>query len=222
MKEHVKIFLLALALLSVLAGCGTADSEKPVPLTKEEIAQVNEALSLPLGEPWNGKNQLLEIACFFTSTYDSPEEINLEEFLAYCPSGTILEDTDGEEFRAVVAALPWEGGEDALPSDFPVPVHRFRKKDISALLERYAGITVDDLTSTDGVTYLEEYDCFYSFTSDFGPGMFTCEGGEVLGDMVRLWTDLRGEDGNARKVLTLRKSEDAYLISSFQWVEEEG
>ena len=218
---RVKTLLLALLLTAALAGCGAADSGKPVPLTEEEIAQMNEVFST-VGKDGGFAEDRLDIACFYTSTYASPEEINLAEFLAYCPLGTVLDDTDGEEFRAVGAALPGEGGEDALPSDFPVPVHRFRKEDISALLERCAGVTADDLTITDDVTYLEEYGCFYNFTSDFGPGSFTCGGGERLEDTVRLWSGPYGEDESARKVLTLRKDGDSWLIASFQWETENG
>ena len=42
---RVKTLLLALALTAALAGCGAADSGKPVPLTEEEIAQMNEVFS---------------------------------------------------------------------------------------------------------------------------------------------------------------------------------
>ena len=44
-------------------------------------------------------------------------------------------------------------------------------------LERYAGITAAELADTSGVPYLEEYDAWYTFTSDFGPGKFLCAGG---------------------------------------------
>ena len=184
-----------------------------VPLTEEEIRQAQEALNVfPADGRENGAN--LELACFLTSFYDTPEALSLEEFLRYCPGGTTLEDGDAREFQAVMAYLDKEDSF-TLPSDFPVPVHRYLKKDVSALLEQYAGITADDLLSTKGALYLEEYDAFYTFTSDWGPGCMSCTGGEKAGDMVCLWSDPSGESG-ARKVLTLQSVEGRYLIRSFQ------
>ena len=100
-------------------------------------------------------------------------------------------------------------------SRYDTPVHRYRAADISALLEQYAGITVADLNSWAGTLYLEEYDAFYNFTSDFGPGAFICSGGEKQGGVIRLWSDA-GPAAKERDVLTLREEGGRYLIQSFR------
>ena len=77
-------------------------------------------------------------------------------------------------------------------------------------LERYAGITSANLADTSGVPYLEDYDAWYTFTSDFGPGTFVCAGGQVEGDTALLWTADR-EDGY-RTELTLQKDGENWYI----------
>ncbi len=64
-----------------------------------------------------------------------------------------------------------------------------------------------------------EVSCFftYTFTSDFGPGSFTCTGGEVKGDTVRLWSEASGEGG--RNLLTLEREDGNWYIRSFQKVQ---
>lgn len=162
--------------------------------------------------------QATPITCFFTSQYADVTQIDLEEFLRYCPIGSVLTDNDAQEFQAVMAKeKPNFQDETALPSGYPVPVHRFKREDVSALLKTYANITVEDLQNTEGVIYLEEYDAFYNFTSDFGPGTFNCAGGQTLANGVRLWTGLR--QSGARGVLTLQKAGERYFIQSYEWEE---
>ena len=98
------------------------------------------------------------------------------------------------------------------PEDLPVPVHRYPRSEVSALLQKYAGVTVEEL-DWESCLYVEEYDAFYNFTSDAGPGFFECAGGQVAGDSVLLWSAPL-EDGT-RSELTLRKSGDRWLIQSF-------
>lgn len=199
----------------ILTGC--VSQKEVTPLTREEVARVNEAFEC-LIEVQKGQEeptlQVNPISCFFTSFYADPSQLDLGEFLMYCPVGTTLEDGDVEEYREVLKAVKINPNDFPLPSDYVVPVHRYRKADVSALLNQYAGLTVEDLTSLEGTVYLEEYDCFYNFTSDFGPGYFVCAGGEISGDTVRLWSE-KEADGT-QKVLTLGKKEDRYVIRSFQ------
>ena len=89
-----------------------------------------------------------------------------------------------------------------------------------ATLEEWAGITTEDLRSTDGVLYLEAYDAYYTFTSDFGPGVFLCTGGESDGETARLWTET-GEDGSREELVLQRDGED-WHIRSFQTVQAAG
>lgn len=182
-------------------------------LTQEEIDCVNDAFS-PIrfdkqGEPI-GTNIL---SCFFTSYYDDICEMNFEEFLAYFPGdGSVIEETefallkDQEDFLfyGYVSAV----------EDMPVPVHKHRVKHINLTLKKFAGITVEDLDTSD-VNYLAEYDAYYNYTSDYAPGMFICTRGEIDGDIVRLYEDTdTGTD-----MLTLRKEGNAYLIVAHQQIE---
>ena len=94
----------------------------------------------------------------------------------------------------------------------PVPIHRYSRADVDAYLEEHAGITTADLTtfpdSTADLLYLPEYDAFYNFTSDAGPGVFICEAGRREGDLLMLTGD--------GKELTLEETEDGrYLFRSF-------
>lgn len=106
------------------------------------------------------------------------------------------------------------------PSDLPWPTHRIPREAVDRVLSEHAGITTADLKDTIGVLYLEEYDAFYNFTSDFGAGTFVCEGGERAGASVRLWSPPLYAPGTdeavGRAVLILQKVEDTWLIRSFQ------
>ena len=66
--------------------------------------------------------------------------------------------------------------------------------------------------------YLEEYDAFYNFTSDYGPGFFTCAGGQITGDTVLLWSE--PDFNGSRCELTLRKSGENWLIQSHHTIYE--
>jgi hypothetical protein len=103
-----------------------------------------------------------------------------------------------------------------VPDDWAVPVRRIPKSDVSALLTQWSDITVDDLRNQDGVTYLAQYDAFYEFTSDFGPGSFIPMGGEQYGDNIRLWN---GDGEGTHDELTLRVRQDgSYCIEAFREV----
>ena len=56
------------------------------------------------------------------------------------------------------------------------------------------------------MVYLDEFNSYYNFTSDYGPLPFNCCAGKIDGDMVYL------SDGSA--TLTLRKNGDEWLIYS--------
>ena len=184
-------------------------------LTEEEVARVNEAFEpfVQLADNVYGSS---EICCFFTSNYDNPAQINLEEFLRYCPIGlsNSLGEEDTEEFLAVMELdNGWIDPDRELssPIDLPVPVHRYPRAEVSALLQKYAGVAVEEL-DWEGCLYVEEYDAFYNFTSDAGPGFFPCAGGEVSGDTAVLWSDPDEKGDRCR--LTLQKNGDRWLLQS--------
>jgi hypothetical protein len=81
---------------------------------------------------------------------------------------------------------------------------------------QYAGITIEDMHSDwkSNLCYVPETDCFYTFTSDFGPGAFNPSYGEKSGAIVTLWGASSCNEGPA--VLTLQKNGNGWLIRSFQ------
>ena len=227
---------LALLLALLFAGCGRVETvpedrevppleteqeetEEPVPedpaaLTAEEIAQVNEAFA-PFDERENG-SYMNPVCSFFTSYYERPEDLNLVEFLRYFGLGNGPVE-DGPEFEALKAAEGWPFHVDHL-DQMPVPIHRYSRADVDAYLEEHAGITTADLTtfpaSSADLLYLPEYDAFYNFTSDAGPGVFICETGRREGDLLILTGG--GEE------LTLEETEAGrYLFRSFLPLERE-
>ena len=227
---------LALLLALLFAGCGRVETvpedrevppleteqeetEEPVPedpaaLTAEEIAQVNEAFA-PFDERENG-SYMNPVCSFFTSYYERPEDLNLVEFLRYFGLGNGPVE-DGPEFEALKAAEGWPFHVDHL-DQMPVPIHKYSRADVDAYLEEHAGITTADLTtfpaSSADLLYLPEYDAFYNFTSDAGPGMFICETGRREGDLLILTGG--GEE------LTLEETEAGrYLFRSFLPLERE-
>lgn len=227
---------LALLLALLFAGCGRVETvpedrevppleteqeetEEPVPedpaaLTAEEIAQVNEAFA-PFDERENG-SYMNPVCSFFTSYYERPEDLNLVEFLRYFGLGNGPVE-DGPEFEALEAAEGWPFHVDHL-DQMPVPIHKYSRADVDAYLEEHAGITTADLTtfpaSSADLLYLPEYDAFYNFTSDAGPGVFICKTGRREGDLLILTGG--GEE------LTLEETEAGrYLFRSFLPLERE-
>lgn len=168
------------------------------------IREANEAFNATVRENGGG-TRTSALSCFFSCTWAAPEEIDLAEFLRYCPLAEQLLDETTEEAQAVIAAM----GENPF---LITPVWRYPKEAVSALLCKYTGITVEDLNSQNGVLYLEEYDAFYNFTSDWGPGRFQCTGGERSGDRILL----RGEGtGGEARTLTIREENEEYFLVSY-------
>ena len=231
MKRYFLPLLSALILAALLAACAPeapAPSETTPPpetspaseparaLPQEEVAAVNEAFASWTEE--NGVTIATPVSGFFTSWYGDVRELSFPDFLCYFPDDGVLGDTDREEFTALAALpdFPWNNEsttvERNLPSDLPVPVHRITRASVDAALERYAGITSADLADTSGVPYLEDYDAWYTFTSDFGPGMFVCAGGQVdeAAGTALLWSEPWANGHRAE--LTLQKDGENWHI----------
>lgn len=189
------------------------------PLTEEELARADEAFNC-YGHPGD---KARELGCFFTSAYADVTELDFEAFLQYYfVESTELEDGDAEEFRALadLPDFPWDA-EDLerwgnVPSGLPVPVHRISGAAVNKTLETYAGITAADLKNTEGILYLSDYDSYYNFTSDYGPGSFQSAEGVRDGDTVRLRSGPAwGNGGEVIQELTLREKDGRWLIQSF-------
>ena len=193
------------------------------PLTAEELAQADEAFNC-YGHPGD---KAQELGCFFTSSYEDVTELDFEAFLQYYfVESAELGDGDVEEFQALAALpdFPWDA-EDLerwgnVPSGLPVPIHRIPRAAVDKTLETYAGITTSDLKNTNSILYLSDYDSYYNFTSDYGPGSFQTAEGARDGGTVRLRSEpMWGDGGEAVWNLTLREKDGRWLIQSFQPVE---
>ena len=214
------LILTACASQAAPAETTAPSPEEPRALTQEEIDRVNEAFS-PCVER-DGVTYTVPVNGFFTSYYDDVTALDLEEFLRYYPDDGLVENEDQAEFDALAAlpGYPFAGETEELgwtsPNDLPVPTHRILRASVDETLERYAGITTADLTNTKGTLYLEDYDAYYTFTSDFGPGVFYCAGGQVdeAAGTALLWTETR-EDGS-RTELTLGRDGEHWHIRAHQ------
>lgn len=180
-------------------------------LTEEELEEYRSAFwpEIMEGEEVIGVNP---VSAFFTSYYERPEDLNFEEFLRYLPGSELVRDSaDAPEFQALMddPLWPFEGGL------VPVPIHRYSRQIVDQALEQYAGITTLDLSGAgmDEVLYLEEYDAWYNFTSDYGPGVFIPVYGLREGSIVTLW-ELPSGNGVPGDVLILKETGNGFHILS--------
>lgn len=189
---------------------GTSKSNE---LTTEQIAKVNAAFQplLPAKEGEDpdvtsseGALVLNPICHFFTSYYRTVAEIDMGKFVYYIPRKSYLTKNDGKEIEALKksgARLPFDNIVDS-----PVPFGRIPYETVNEYLKTYANTSLDDMTNMGDAIYSEEYQCFYSYASDFGPGTFYCTSGKIEGDMVTLYSE--------HAVLTLQKHGKNYFIVS--------
>ena len=187
---------------------------KNITLSSDQIAQVNEVIAPTLTDT-NGNLTVNPISCFFTSYYKSPEDMDFANFLRYFPYCSDVNDV--EEFNCLKSQENWPFTEELETT--PVPIHRYSTEEVEQVLWEYAGIKLEDLNGVgmDELLYLEDYDAYYNFTSDFGPGSFNCTSGEVTNGAIKLYE----EHGTYKvAVLTLEKQDRRYVIVSHQEIEE--
>ena len=180
-------------------------------LTEDELEAYRSAFwpEIMNGDQVSGVNP---VSAFFTSYYERPEELNFEEFLRYLFCGELVEDDPyAPEFQALMAHPLWPFDGDLVP----VPIRRYTRQTVDQVLEKYAGITAAELTGTDmdEVIYLPQYDAWYNFTSDYGPGMFIPTYGLREGGIVTLWEQSSG-NGTPGDALTLEETGDGFRILS--------
>ena len=182
------------------------------PLTDKELARFNETFQTIVYDKQGEPIGVNPVSGFFSSYYDDVRDLDFEEFMRYFPEdGSFSSDAEFEALK-VVEAWPFDWVETR--DDMPVPIHKYQARIVDMVLKEHAGITTADVDTSD-VAYLPEYDAFYNYTSDFGPGMFTCTRGEMIGDVIRLYEELEtGTD-----MLTLRKVGSNYQIVAHQCIE---
>ena len=147
---------------------------------------------------------------FLTSYYDNVRDLNFEEFIRYFPSSG---KTTEAEFKALKKLDDWPFKWVENMADMPVPIQQHTVSSINEVLTRWGGITTNDL-DTDGVCYLEKYDAYYTYTSDFNTVLFAAESGQQVENYVYLYGNLN--DSNC-SVLTLRLTPgtDTWQIMSY-------
>lgn len=191
-------------------------------LTSSELKKAQDALKgMVLNS--DGTVSLSETAPFLNHYYSNVGKIDLSAFLEYCPdSGTLESGKDDKEFTALNEKCN-RFPENATLASVPVPVHRYKASDINALLLKYAGIGIEDvkndprnLEHSSNVCYLEEYDCYYNFTSDSSDFSFYCDAGDASGNKVRLFQYDKNHklSGGGVTILTLQKYKGEYYFLS--------
>lgn len=221
--------LAAVVLVAVVAagctftGAAPIDTPDPAPsqntpqfLSEEEIRRYEELFD-PIQFRDDGTQVSNPLCSFLFTTYDHPENLNLERFLRYFPDDGVVDvDKNTPELQALRAHPLWPYGSVTFISQ---PIHRYTRETVDQILEQYAGITSEDLTGVgaDELIYLEEYDAWYNFTSDFAAGTMSCDYGTRNGNRVTLYST-PGENGS-RYVLELEELQDGFHILSYLYKE---
>ena len=176
-------------------------------LTADEVAKVNDRIAMYVDDGAGGL-MMNPLACFFTSYYNQPDLLDLNNFLAYFPSGEYATE---EEFGALKKLDGFPFLTETSLNNMPVPTHKIKVSKVNEVLQRYMGIKVSDLKDTTlssgEVFYLKEYDSYYNFTSDaIGVG-FQCIYGEKSGEYLKLYS--------TSSVINLLGSGNEYKIQSY-------
>ena len=178
-------------------------------LTEEEISSLNELLAPIVYDKQGGIIGASPWSCFFTSYYRDVRALDFEEFMRYFPGDGST--ASAEEFELLKGTEGWPFSQEDTLDTIPVPIHKYPARLVDAILREYAGITTAEV-DTSGVAYLEEYDAYYNYTSDFGAAAFHCTSGERVGDLLYLYSET--EQGTTR--LTLRETGNSYHIVALQ------
>ena len=178
-------------------------------LTEEELASLNELLAPIVYDKQGGIIGASPWSCFFTSYYRDVRALDFEKFMRYFPGDGST--ASAEEFELLKGTEGWPFSQEDTLDTIPVPIHKYPARLVDAILLEYAGITTAEV-ETSGVAYLEEYDAYYNYTSDFGAAAFHCTSGERVGDILYLYSET--EQGTTR--LTLRETGNSYHIVALQ------
>ena len=178
-------------------------------LTEEELASLNELLAPVVYDKQGGIIGASPWSCFFTSYYRDVRALDFEKFMRYFPGDGST--ASAEEFELLKGTEGWPFSQEDTLDTIPVPIHKYPARLVDAILLEYAGITTAEV-DTSGVAYLEEYDAYYNYTSDFGAASFHCTSGERVGDILYLYSDT----GEGTTRLTLREAGNSYHILALQ------
>ena len=191
-------------------------TQKGTPLTADEIERVSDAFVWANFE--GGFAYVNPLSNLLLSNYSKPEEMSAVPFLYYFPSGLLITDeAEFDDLKELWASYGHTVREGTKIADYPVPLHKIPKTMVNEMLEKYMGITVEELKHSDlyvlaenSIYYMEKYGCFYSTASDSGGSSFVCTSGEKFPDGTVI---LYGENS----ILTLKLHPDgSYKIYSYQ------
>lgn len=198
------------------ARTASLHGETGTPLTAEELDWFADytATEQPYYDETQDSNHVYstEISCFFTSYYEDVTELNFQEFMMYFPGDGIVDPATATEFEALKNVNVWPFKEFENLDSMPVPIHKYSRSAVDATLMKYAGITTADLDIS-SVAYLAEYDAFYTYTSDLGPGWFIPCYGEKSGDTVTLWEAPAGESVSSDMLVLQKNGENWHILS---------
>ena len=172
-------------------------------LSEERLTEIETYLN---AEENNGFVSMNEYSC--------PEEVSLFDAL-YGGAGIGVGSWEWteEEVQDYMTAIGWE--------ELYIPVLRFKREDVEALLQKKLGISLADLTRDVDMLYIEKYDAYYHAHSDtqYQPVEVLSgwlEGGE--GGLYIIDYKIGWGDGKGRVVLKLTK--DGYRFVSNIAIEE--
>ena len=167
------------------------------PLSEERLTEIETYLN---AEENNGFVSMNEYSC--------PEEVSLFDAL-YGGAGIGVGSWEWteEEVQDYMTAIGWE--------ELYIPVLRFKREDVEALLQKKLGISLADLTKDVDMRYIEKYDAYYHAHSDtqyqpvevLSGWLEGGEGGLYIIDYKIGWNDETGR-------VTLRSTKDGYQFVS--------
>lgn len=192
MKKFSALVLILILLFSLIGCSRNGNSASTAALTDAEIDRVNAAFQQLLPTERNPSEFYVNPLCaFLTSYYETPEDMDLLEFLSYFSTQEMLDqppisEAELQELKKLEGF--WFPEAESLEA-LPVPITRKPREQVDQVLETYLGISSDQLNG-DGCLYLgEPYNSFYVDASDLGAGYFTCIGGEIQGNRATLHSD---------------------------------
>lgn len=152
--------------------------------------------------------------CYFSSEYDKPEAMDLEQFLRYYPAFSECFEWTEEQERKLLDSEVWKQTfGDMKMIDTPTPVRLFDPQELNKGLEYYAGIRIQDIPTWQEGRYVPEIDRYLNTTSDAGGAIFVPAAGSKENGKVVLRSAPDGE--GSESVLTLQEKDGRYLIRSY-------
>ena len=153
--------------------------------------------------------------CYFSSEYDKPEEMDLEQFLRYYPAFSECFEWTEEQEKKLLDSVVWKQTfGDMKMIDTPTPVRLFDPQELNKGLEYYAGIRIQDIPTWQEGRYVPEIDRYLNTTSDAGGAIFVPAAGSKENGKVVLQSAPDGE--GSESVLTLQEKDGRYRILSYR------